>query len=100
MNYYTQLIYLRPGCEAIFDEFESVAIPLIAQYNGSLLLRVRPEKSSFIEGSGDQPYEIHLISFESKDNFIRFAQNPERARLLHLKEQSVEKAVLIEGRLI
>ena len=27
--YLTQLIYLRPGRESVFDEFESVAIPLI-----------------------------------------------------------------------
>lgn len=97
MLYYTQLIYLHPGAEAIFDEFEAVAIPLIEKYNGTLLLRVRPGAGSLIEGADELPYEIHLISFNSKADFIRFGQDPARAEFLHLKEQSVAKAVLIEG---
>jgi uncharacterized protein (DUF1330 family) len=100
MYYLTQLIYLRPGGEATFDEFENVAIPLIEKYNGKLLFRVRPDKDSYIAVDGESPYEIHLISFTSKDDFIQFGQNPERARLLHLKEQSVEKAILIEGNML
>jgi uncharacterized protein (DUF1330 family) len=100
MYYLTQLIYLRPGGEAMFEAFEAVAIPLIEQYNGKLLFRVRPGEGGFIAVDGEKPYEIHLIEFPSKDDFIRFGQNPERARLLHLKEQSVEKALLFEGKLL
>jgi hypothetical protein len=37
----TQLIYLRPGKESVFDEFEAVAIPLISKHSGELLLRLR-----------------------------------------------------------
>lgn len=37
MIYITQLIYIVEGREDIFDQFESVAIPIIAKYNGELL---------------------------------------------------------------
>lgn len=60
MIYITQLIYLIPGQEQIFDQFEDVAIPIISKCNGRLLLRVRPDGNSFIEHNFDKPYEIHL----------------------------------------
>jgi len=49
MIYITQLIYLRDGEEATFNEFEKVAMPLISKYNGQLLLRYRPTAGNIIE---------------------------------------------------
>jgi hypothetical protein len=48
MLYITQLIYIVAGQEAVFDAFENIAIPAIAQYNGRLLLRVRPFDSAYM----------------------------------------------------
>ncbi len=42
MNYITQLIYIIPGQEAVFEQFEQVAIPIIAKYNGKLLFSGSP----------------------------------------------------------
>ncbi|MEQ9165993.1 MAG: DUF1330 domain-containing protein [Fulvivirga sp.] len=97
MIYITQLIYLKEGQESVFDEFENVAIPIIKKYNGQLLLRVRPPKNSFIEGSIDHPYEIHLVEFSSQQDFDNFKQDEERKSFLHLKEQSIKSSILIQG---
>ena len=97
MLYFTQLIYIQPGQEAVFDEFEAVAIPLIARYNGRLIFRVRPDAAAFIEGEGRPPYEIHLVSFPEEKDFIAFGKDPERASFLHLKDASVERIELIRG---
>ena len=97
MLYFTQLIYIHPGPEAVFDPFESVAIPIIAKYNGKLLLRVRPEASAVIEADMEAPYEIHLASFETEADFKNFAADEERARFLHLKEQAIRSVWLIKG---
>jgi hypothetical protein len=108
MIYITQLIYLHPGQEAAFDAFEAVAIPLIARYNGTLLFRVRPPRAAFIEGvaagspastpaAGAPPYEIHLVSFPTEADFEAFGRDPERKTVLHLKEQSVERILLVKG---
>lgn len=72
MIYITQLIYLKEGQAAVFDEFEAVAIPLIPKYNGELLLRLRPDPADFIESSLEKPYEIHLVSFPSEADFLAF----------------------------
>lgn len=97
MIYITQLIYIVPGQEAVFDEFESVAIPLIAKYNGKLLFRIRPDGAAFIEAEGERPYEVHLVEFPSEADFERFKLDEERKQFLHLKERSIRSSVMIQG---
>ncbi|GAB2515628.1 DUF1330 domain-containing protein [Spirosoma aerophilum] len=97
MIYITQLIYLKEGQESVFQQFEDIAIPAIANYNGQLLLRVRPSDSAFVEHQIDKPYEIHLVEFDSEQDFTNFMHDEERKKFLHLKEQSIEASVLIKG---
>lgn len=97
MIYITQLIYIIAGQENIFNQFEDIAIPIISKYNGRLLLRVRPDDNSFIEHHMDRPYEIHLVEFDTEQDFENFKQDEERKRFLHLKEQSIKASILIQG---
>ncbi|VXD11100.1 DUF1330 domain-containing protein [Marinoscillum sp. 108] len=97
MIFITQLIYVIEGQEAVFDQFESIAIPTILKYNGRLLLRVRPDDQAIIERHIDKPYEIHLVEFDSEQDFKNFAQDEERKKFLHLKEQSIKASVLVQG---
>src|SRR3954464_11254629 len=97
MIYITQLIYIKDGQEEVFHQFEDIAIPAILKYNGRLLLRVRPDENSFIAYSIEKPYEIHLVEFDSEQNFESFKQDKERMQFLHLKEQSVKASILIQG---
>ncbi|HEX3007868.1 MAG TPA: hypothetical protein VHO90_09670 [Bacteroidales bacterium] len=92
-----QLIYIVEGQENVFDEFESIAIPVILKYNGRLLLRVRPAESAYIESHIDKPFEIHLVEFASQQDFDNFKQDEERKKFLHLKAQSIKSSILIQG---
>ena len=96
MIYLTQLIYVKEGQEAVFHQFEDVAIPLISKYNGRLLIRVRPDSHSLIEDNFGKPYEIHLVEFDSDQDFENFSQDKGRKKFLHLKEQSVKSTLLIK----
>ncbi|MEB0261908.1 MULTISPECIES: hypothetical protein [unclassified Mucilaginibacter] len=97
MLYITQLIHIKPGQEEIFHQFEDVAIPLIAKYNGKLLLRIRPNEEAVIESNTKPPYEIHIVEFNSDHDLENFMKDEERKKFLHLKEQSIESVVLIKG---
>jgi uncharacterized protein (DUF1330 family) len=97
MIYITQLIYIIDGQEKIFDQFEDIAIPIIAKYNGRLLFRVRPNDDSFIGPQIDEPYEIHLVEFDSEQDFENFKKDEERKKFLHLKEKSIKASILIQG---
>jgi uncharacterized protein (DUF1330 family) len=97
MIYITQLIYIKSGQEAVFNQFENIAIPTISKYNGRLLLRIRPSDNTIIEQSIDMPYEVHLVEFNSDADFNNFMLDEERKKFLHLKEQSIQSVVLIKG---
>ena len=97
MIYITQLIYIIPGQEEIFNQFEGIAIPIISKYNGRLLLRVRPAENSFVELHMDKPYEIHFVEFDTQQDFENFKQDEERKKFLHLKEQSIKASILVQG---
>jgi uncharacterized protein (DUF1330 family) len=91
------LIYIKEGQEKIFHQFEDVAIPIISKYNGKLLLRIRPTGNAYIENSIEEPYEVHLVEFDSEQDFKNFMLDEERKKFLHLKEQSIKASVLIQG---
>ncbi|MEZ4905428.1 MAG: DUF1330 domain-containing protein [Spirosomataceae bacterium] len=97
MVYITQLIYILDGQEITFHEFEKVAIPIISKYNGKLLLRYRPIKESMIEQVIETPYEIHLVEFNTDDDFANFMKDETRKQFLYLKEQSIKNVWLIKG---
>ena len=97
MIYIIQLIYIKEGQEIVFHQFEDIAIPIISKYNGRLLLRIRPNENSLIEYSIDKPYEIHIVEFDSEQDFENFKKDEQRKKFLHLKEQSIKTSVLIQG---
>ena len=97
MIFITQLIYIIEGKEKVFDRFEAIAIPSILKYHGRLLLRVRPTENSFIETNIEKPNEIHLIEFNSEQDFENFKHDEERKKFLYLKDQSIRTSILIKG---
>ena len=97
MLYLTQLVYVKDGEERTFEAFENIAIPLIPKYRGELVLRIRPNPESIISAGIEVPYEIHVVRFESEDDFQRYSQDEERKRALHLKNASVRSAILVKG---
>src|ERR1700736_713742 len=97
MIYYTQLIFIKPGCEQEFHAFEDKVLPLLKEHNGELVYRIRPDKSAFVESSSELPYEIHLVTFSSKADFEGYASDPKRTGFIEIKNKSVEKIILIEG---
>ena len=97
MIYITQLIYIKEGQEKLFHEFEDIAIPIISKYNGRLLLRIRPGEESYIESGIDKPYEIHLVEFDTEQDFKNFMLDDERKKYVHMKDQSIRSSILIQG---
>jgi len=97
MIYITQLVYIRQGQENVFHQFEDIAIPAISRYNGRLLFRIRPTESTFIEHNIEKPYEIHLVEFDTEQDFENFQNDEERKKFLRLKDQSMKSVLLIKG---
>jgi hypothetical protein len=97
MLYITQLIYVKKSQEHLFHQFEDLAIPILWKYNGQLLLRIRPTSSNLVHHTMEPPYEIHLVSFNTEEDFEAYREDEERKRYLHLKDQSISSILLIKG---
>lgn len=97
MLFYTQLIFIKEGKEDMFHTFEDHVLPLLEKYNGRLLYRVRPGAGCVVTTGVGYPYEVHLVSFASKEDFKAYAGDKERQQYLPLKDGSVADVILIEG---
>ena len=97
MIYLTQLIFILPGAEKTFLEFEDLAIPLMEKYTGKMIHRIRPSPENFISPEGELPYELHFLSFDSEDQFNLFMNDDTRQKFLHLKKASIRSTFLVKG---
>jgi uncharacterized protein (DUF1330 family) len=97
MIYITQLIFLKKGEEKVFHEFENIVLPLLPNYRGKLLLRLQTDKSNVLFAGMQVPDEVHLVSFETEKDYLKFCNDETRQRFLHLKEQSIQSALSIKG---
>ena len=62
----TQFVYVKEGKEEIFQQFESLVLPLIPQYNGKLLLRLRTSPEQLIDGLYGRPDPRTISLFERR----------------------------------
>jgi uncharacterized protein (DUF1330 family) len=97
MLYVTQLVYLHPGKDDAFHEFEDTVLPLLTKYGGELLLRLRPSAESVVAGSLEAPYEVHLVRFPDDAALAAYARDDERERVLSLKKEAVRATLLWKG---
>jgi hypothetical protein len=95
--YVTQLVYLNPGKEDAFHEFEDAVLPLLEKYKGELLLRLRPGADNVVAGSLEAPYEVHLIRFPDEGALTAYARDDERERVLFKKTEAVRATLLVKG---
>ena len=74
-----------------------MAIACISKYNGRLTLRIRLQEDTLIESNIEVPYEVHIVEFDTQQDFDNFKMDEERKKFLHLKEQSIRPTILIQG---
>ena len=64
---------------ASFQAYEDAVLPLLSEFGGLLERRLR---------NSDGTIEVHIVSFDSDQNFQRFRSDPRRASFAHLLEAS------------
>ena len=93
----TQLFYVHPGQEAVFDAFEATVIPLLAHHGGELLLRLRPQGPSVVSASIEVPYEVHLVRFPSDAALDAYTDDPVRQAALPQRAASFRSVLVVKG---
>ncbi len=97
MFYITIFIFVKEGKETVFHEFEELVIPILDKYNGQVYYRIRPTNETYITCVGEQPYEVHLVAFDTEQDFKNYTNDEERKTFMHLKEQSIKTTIAIKG---
>ncbi|GAA3587807.1 hypothetical protein Q4Q39_18285 [Flavivirga amylovorans] len=98
MVYLTVLLFVKEGKETIFNEYESLILPIINDYSGTLIYRIRPTQDNFVSSEGELPYEIHVVSFATDQDFANFINDDKRKRFVNLKEDSIKSTFLVKGK--
>lgn len=100
MIYYTQILFVKTGQEAVFHSFEDHVLPLLQRYGGELIYRVRPPKPAVITTTVGYPYELHVVTFPTKNDFQAYRDDPQRTQYMPIKDESISRVLLIEGELL
>ena len=98
MIYLTVLIFVKKGKEDVFNTYESSVLPILNDYDGILIYRIKPTESSFINAKEEKPFEIHFISFKSDEGFTGFLNDDKRKGFEHLKGDSITSTFIVKGK--
>ncbi|WP_310397135.1 DUF1330 domain-containing protein [Hymenobacter sp.] len=96
--YITVLLYLVPGQEQAFAEYEAYALDLLVRHGGQVVCRVRPSGETFLAPGQEHPYEIQVLAFPSSAIFEQFMQDPARQARTDQRRQAIRETLLITGR--
>ena len=88
-------MYVKAGREEAFQQFEQKAAAIMRDYGGRIDKAIRPEPAGGID---DVPYEVHLVSFPSDDQFANYRRDRRTQELAFERDNCVRHTRLILGR--
>ena len=87
-------LFVHPGCEAEFRQFETAAARIMERYGGHIEKVIRPLSANH---EGPLPHEIHLVSFPSQEQFEAYRADAELAGLAALRQAAIARTELVMG---
>jgi uncharacterized protein (DUF1330 family) len=80
-------LFVHPGHEDEFEQFETAAEKLMQRYGGRLERRI-----GFAPGSNaDQPNEVHIVTFPDDASFQRYRADGELQALAELRARAIRQ---------
>ncbi len=87
-------LFIHPGREREFREFETAAARIMARYGGRIERVIRPLSAT---PEDPLPHEIHLVSFPSQEQFDAYRADAELAGLAALRQTAIVRTELVIG---
>ena len=72
-------LWIHRGREAEFEAYESKVARIMARYGGVIERAIRTTRTP--DGGSDEPFEIHLLKFSSRDRYDAYLNDAERRSL-------------------
>jgi uncharacterized protein (DUF1330 family) len=87
-------LFIHPGQETAFREFESAASRIMGRYGGRIERVIRPER---VVPEGSVPHEVHLVSFPGDDAFTAYRADAELVGLAALRQTAIARTEILLG---
>jgi antibiotic biosynthesis monooxygenase (ABM) superfamily enzyme len=72
-------LWIHSGLEAEFEVYERKVSRVMARYGGVIERAIRTSRAS--NDVSDEPFEVHLLSFPSRELYDAYRDDPERRSL-------------------
>ena len=72
-------LWIHKGLETEFEAYERKVSRIMARYGGVIERAIRTSKAS--DDGSDEPFEVHLLKFPSRDRYDAFRDDAERRSL-------------------
>jgi uncharacterized protein (DUF1330 family) len=87
-------LFIHPGQEVAFREFETAAALIMGRYGGRIERVIRPVR---VVPEGDVPHEVHLVSFPDEAAFAAYRADGELAGLAALRLAAIARTEIVLG---
>ncbi|MBI3245739.1 MAG: NIPSNAP family protein [Deltaproteobacteria bacterium] len=87
-------LFIHPGHEAEFRQFETEAARIMRKYGGRIERVIRPHASVPL---GSSPHEIHIVSFPSMAQFEAYRKDGDLAKCTPLRQSAIARTEIIIG---
>lgn len=93
---FNALWYKPDGGEEKYSEYSQAVMPFLKKYGGTIVEGYKP-----LETEGDfNPHMIFFVRWPSRDVFVQFVTDPDFQKIIPLRKQALQKALLTETRKI
>ena len=86
-------LWIHPGQAAAFEAFERDAVRIMVCHGGLIDSAVRMDPG----GSGDPPFEVHVVSFPDRAAADSYASDPETLKLSGRRAEIIARTEVLAG---
>lgn len=87
-------LWIHKGLEAEFEAYERKVARIMARYGGVVERAIRTSKA--LDGS-DEPFEVHVLTFPSRDLYDAYRDDAERRSLSHERAGIITRTDILVG---
>src|SRR5271169_3838780 len=82
-------LFIHPGREAEFEQFETAAESIMQRYGGHLERRIGFPSST----DSDQPHEVHIVTFPDQESFAGYRADADLQARAELRTRAIRQTI-------
>ena len=87
-------LFVHPGREAEFEQFETVAASIMQRYGGRIERRIGFASAA----NPEHPHEVHIVIFPDAESFARYRADTDLAALADLRSRAIRHTTVWIGK--